>query len=155
MRNVFKRTRCTSLGQSTPGDPNEVGPPQRRPPCAKVPNLPLVTVQSADQLRQLRVRIGPETGDNAVKGAYQGQDGRQVSPKKSGPTPGTHERHGRERAQPRERDDRKLERGTPRNLEHSDPLAATHRIREDGPGLDRSEVVERGEHGSESFELLR
>src|SRR2546427_1108783 len=99
MRNVFKRTRCTSLGQSTPGDPNEVGPPQRRPPCAEVPNRPIVTVQSADQLRQLRLRIGPETRDNAVKGAYQGQDGRQVSPQKSGPTPGTHERHGHERAQ--------------------------------------------------------
>src|SRR2546422_11212173 len=45
--------------------------------------------------------------------------------------------------------------GAPRNLEHPDPLPAMHRIREDGPGLDRSEMVERGEHGSEPFEPFR
>ncbi len=115
--------------------------------------LPIVGVQSADQLPQLRFRIGPETRDNAVKGAHQGQDRRQVGPQKSGPTPGTHERHGRERAQPRERDHRDLKGGAPCNLEHPDPLPSMHCIREDRPRLRSGKMVEPSKHRAQPVQL--
>src|SRR6266576_4283084 len=136
-----------------PRNADQVTPPQRRPPASKVPDIPVVGIESPDQLAELRPRIGPQAGDNAVERADDGQRGRQIGPEQPGPAPGANERHRGERAQPGQGDNPDLERGAARNLKHADALPPPHGIGEDSSRLDGPEMVERREDRAESIEL--
>src|SRR5467141_655237 len=50
-----------------PRNTDQVTPPQWRPPTPKVPDLPVVGVESLQQVLQLGFGIGPQARDDSVK----------------------------------------------------------------------------------------